>query len=301
MEGFEWRHLDFPERDVLDLRVTHAGKETKLMTYRWPATGERRAVVFMLHGYSSCAPHMAVLAKFLAADGFEVFAFDMRGHGDSEGERGGFLSTEQVYSDCWALVFEACKQFAIDQQRTPLYLFGRSFGGLLATNMANSLLGKSMFAGVVLLTPYYRLFTERLYEAYKFLVPLTNVRPNHVFECEFSEQDPEYMARYELLFSDPRNLTFFTAVTARLWVEQQALAPTSVAQTSLPLCFIKAEKDGVVRNDYIEDVAAKGTNALNEMHEVAGADHTDICFDEHYGSHTIRATLAFLNKLQSSR
>mgnify|MGYP000893295230 CR=1 FL=1 len=189
MEGFEWRHLDFPERDVLDLRVTHAGKETKLMTYRWPATGERKAVVFMLHGYSSCAPHMAVLAKFLAADGFEVFAFDM-------GERGGFLSTEQVYSDCWALVFEVCKQFAIDQQ---------------------------------------------------------------------------------------------------------ALAPTSVAQTSLPLCFIKAEKDGVVRNDYIEDVAAKGTNPLNEMHEVPGADHTDICFDEHYGSHTIRATLAFLNKLQTAR
>jgi len=57
---------------------------------------------------------MAIIAKFLAESDYEVFSFDMRGHGDSEGERGIFLGTDQVYNDCWSLVFEACKKFKIN-------------------------------------------------------------------------------------------------------------------------------------------------------------------------------------------
>ena len=58
---------------------------------------------------------------------------------------------------------------------------GRSFGGLIVTNLANTTIGRAMFSGVILLTPYYRLFTERLYSAYKYLVPLTKVHPNYTF------------------------------------------------------------------------------------------------------------------------
>lgn len=102
-----------------------------------------------------------------------------------------------------------------------MFLFGRSYGGLLATNMASTVLGQSMFSGVVLITPYYRLFTEKLNEAYKYLVPLTMVRPNHIFNNEYStEMDPDYYAKYAEIFEDPRNVNFFTAVTARLWVEE---------------------------------------------------------------------------------
>lgn len=85
------------------------------MTYRWPAANERKGVIFMLHGYGACAPHSAVMGKFLAAGGYEVFALDMMGMGDSEGERGICFGTDQVYGDSWAFVFEACKKFKIDQ------------------------------------------------------------------------------------------------------------------------------------------------------------------------------------------
>ena len=64
------------------------------------------------------------------------------------------------------MVFEACKKFKINQQRTPMFLLGRSFGGLIATNMANTLLGRSLIKGVILLTPYYRLCNEKLYDSY---------------------------------------------------------------------------------------------------------------------------------------
>ena len=74
------------------------------------------------------------------------------------------------------------------------------------------------------MTPYYRLFTERLYEAYKYLIPLVKVRPNHVFECEYETFPPEYIDKYRFIFEDKRNLLFFTAMTAKVWVEEQAVA-----------------------------------------------------------------------------
>jgi len=94
--------------------------------------------------------------------------------------------------------------------------------------MANTTIGKSMFSGVVLLTPYYRLNNDKLYEAHNLLIPLTNIRPNHVFMSEFAESDPEYMETYRHAFEDPTNLNFFTAMTARFWIEEQEKARVSV-------------------------------------------------------------------------
>ena len=63
----------------------------------------------MAHGYGANAAQMAVVAKYLAQNGYDVFAVDMRGHGDSGGEKGVFLSSDQLYSYLWAFIFEAIK------------------------------------------------------------------------------------------------------------------------------------------------------------------------------------------------
>ena len=167
--------------------------------------------------------------------------------------------------------------------------------------MANTVIGKSMFAGVILLTPYYRLFTERLYEAYKYLVPLSAVRPNHVFPCEYEEMPEEYVNKYRPIFEDPRNLLFFTARTAKIWVEEQQAARNNIEECPQPMCFIAASKDGVVRNDYIEEYSRLSQSSDSEYHEITGADHTDVCFDEHYCSHLIRASQYFIRKVIQKR
>ena len=48
---------------------------------------------------------------------------------------------DDVLNDQWQLIFEVIKKFKIDQQNTPMFLFGRSFGGLIATKLACSKLG----------------------------------------------------------------------------------------------------------------------------------------------------------------
>lgn len=178
---------------------------------------------------------------------------------------------------------------------------GRSFGGLIATNLANTTIGRAMFSGVILLTPYYRLFTERLYDTYKYLRPLCKIRPNFVFECEYAEMDPEYYAKYKSLLDDSRWVSHFTAKMAAVWVEEQVKAKSSIKDLPMPLCFIIASGDGVVRNDTIEEFADLATNELNEIHTIVGADHTDICCDKKYGSHLTRASLNFLEKVTSAK
>ena len=68
----------------------------------------------MMHGYGSCCAQMAVVAKYLAQSGYEVFGMDMRGMGDSEGKRGQIDSNKVIYDDYWMLIFEACKKFKIN-------------------------------------------------------------------------------------------------------------------------------------------------------------------------------------------
>ena len=80
----------WPEQDILDLPVISQGKQIKLMSYRWPAAnnnGQRKGVVFILHGYGQNAPRLAIQAKSLAQAGYEVFGMDMRGFGNSGGGR----------------------------------------------------------------------------------------------------------------------------------------------------------------------------------------------------------------------
>ena len=56
---------------------------------------------------------------------------------------------------------------------------------------------------------------------YKYLVPVTAIYPAYKIPCEYKEMDPEYLAKYKELYEDPRNILDFSAMTARIWVEEQ--------------------------------------------------------------------------------
>ena len=78
-----------------------------------------------------------------------------------------------------------------------------------------------MFAGILLLTPYYRLFTERLHDSYKYLLTISYIRPNHSIPCEYDDMPEEYVEKYRFCYDDPTGLMFFTAKTAVIWCEEQ--------------------------------------------------------------------------------
>src|SRR5262249_46922557 len=65
---------------------TNDGISLRVQTWR-PLTGEPAAAVLIVHGLKDHSDRYAGFAKALVEAGFAVYALDLRGHGDSSGDR----------------------------------------------------------------------------------------------------------------------------------------------------------------------------------------------------------------------
>ena len=93
---------------------------------------EVRGVVGIVHGLGEHSSRYALLAERLAQSRFRVLAFDQRGHGRTSGKRGDAASIEVLLDDVDVLLAEMTAEHA----SLPKFLFGQSFGGMLALNFA---------------------------------------------------------------------------------------------------------------------------------------------------------------------
>jgi pimeloyl-ACP methyl ester carboxylesterase len=93
--------------------------------------GERRSAFLVLHGFGSNKGSGNVQAptRMLNSLGYVTLGFDMRGCGDSEGERGRLICLEQVEDTRNALTFLQ-KHPAVHPDR--IALIGSSFGGAVS-------------------------------------------------------------------------------------------------------------------------------------------------------------------------
>ncbi|HEY7243056.1 MAG TPA: alpha/beta hydrolase [Xanthobacteraceae bacterium] len=99
------------------------------------ASTERRAAFLVLHGFGSNRGSSNVLqpSKVLGELGYVTLSFDMRGCGESEGERGRVICLEQVEDTRNALTFLTA-QTGVDAER--IGVIGSSFGGAVAVYTA---------------------------------------------------------------------------------------------------------------------------------------------------------------------
>src|SRR4051812_1462745 len=67
-------------------RVELAGDGLKLRGWRFAAEGPRRGVMVYLHGAADNRASSIAIAERYVARGFDVLAYDSRGHGESEGD-----------------------------------------------------------------------------------------------------------------------------------------------------------------------------------------------------------------------
>lgn len=103
------------------------GKDGLRIFYRsWPASGAPRAVVVICHGFNAHSGQYGWVAGQLNAAGFAVFAADLRGRGQSEGER-------FYVEDIGDYVADVAGMVAIAKERypgLPVFLLGHSAGGV---------------------------------------------------------------------------------------------------------------------------------------------------------------------------
>lgn len=106
---------------------THDGAE--LFYRRWPALEPRRGAIVMFHRGHEHSGRMAHLADELRLPAFDILAWDARGHGLSEGERGASPSFSASVRDVDCLIDHLCDAHGL--ARDDVAVVGQSVGAVL--------------------------------------------------------------------------------------------------------------------------------------------------------------------------
>jgi alpha-beta hydrolase superfamily lysophospholipase len=102
---------------------------TKLYEQWWRPRAEPRGVVVVVHGLKDHSTRYRALAERLVKAGFAVHAFDLRGHGRSEGVRVWVDPFDDHLADL-DIFFRRVRE---REPGKPALLFGHSMGGAIAT------------------------------------------------------------------------------------------------------------------------------------------------------------------------
>jgi acylglycerol lipase len=115
----------------------------KLFTRSWKPAAKSRAVVVLCHGFNSHSGQYAWTADQLVNHGFAVYALDLRGRGQSEGERFYVSHVSEYVADVAAMVKVAKSR----EPGLPVFLLGHSAGGV--TSCMYSLEHQQELAGLI--------------------------------------------------------------------------------------------------------------------------------------------------------
>ncbi|HEY3358723.1 MAG TPA: alpha/beta hydrolase [Polyangia bacterium] len=218
----------FPARDGLQLY-----HET------WPGRAPVRATVAILHGYGDHSGRFQNPINVLTGHGFDVCAFDYRGHGQAGGRRGHVDRFGEYLDD-----LGRCLEVARRRTDGSLFILGHSFGGLIAVRYllehqqgAKGVILSSPFIGLSLKVPAYKAAIARALSRY---VPRLTMK-NGVNPALLS-RDPGVAAAYA------RDHFVHHVATARWFTETLAAqdrALADAARLTLPLLMLLGDADGI--------------------------------------------------------
>ena len=113
----------------------------------WIPDGETRGTVVLVHGLKDHGARYDHAGSWLSGRGYAVYALDLRGHGESEGERF-FVNAFDEYVEDLIVFLDRVRDKGSEK---PLFLLGHSMGGAVASLLV--LKRKPKLAGLILTAP----------------------------------------------------------------------------------------------------------------------------------------------------
>jgi alpha-beta hydrolase superfamily lysophospholipase len=214
-----------------------ASDGTQLFRQAWEPA-DFAATVCLVHGLGEHSSRYAHVAEAFAAENIAVHAFDLRGHGKSEGKRGHTPSLQQWLADVQLLI----EQSDVDK---PRFLYGHSLGGLIALRFG--LQPSIPLRGVIASGPALRRSFE--VPAIKTLLARGMARVLPSFS-QPSGLDPEAISRdksiVEAYINDP---LVHDLASAQLFIEATRAGEETLAQAAafdLPLLLVCGQEDTII-------------------------------------------------------
>ena len=239
-----------------------------LLRQAWHPEGEPGAVLAVVHGYGEHGGRYRGLAEDMAARGYAVHVYDLRGHGRSGGRRGR-LGRFTDYLDDTAVYLKAVRE---EHRGQPLYLLGHSLGGLIATAYVEDRPADAL-AGLILSSPFLRLGMPvpplRLHVArvLSLIAPAVNV--GNTIDPSALSHEREVVRVYD---TDPPNHHVATARWAAEVLAAQDAALAAAGGIRLPLLLLYGDADAVADPQAARELFAR----------VASPDKTVHCYEDFY-------------------
>ena len=212
-----------------------------LFAQSWQPKNQTKAVVCLVHGMGEHSGRYSHVADQITQAGYSLIAFDLRGHGQSEGPRGHTPSYEALLQDISSLLEVANKKFP----QLPSFLYGHSLGGNLVLNYV--LRRQSHLKGVIATDPWFRL----AFEPPRFKIILAQIT-NYIWpsfsqknglDTKVLSRDPEVVRAYEndQLVHDHISARMFIGVyQAGQWALKHA------SEFPLPLLLMHGGEDKII-------------------------------------------------------
>lgn len=218
---------------------------TELRLHAWPATAGHRGQVLIVHGLGEHAGRYAHVAAALNAQGWQVNAYDQRGHGASTGARGALPGAEALCEDLAAVIGR------VRSGPGPFVLLGHSMGGLLAARyVAEALAQKPALwsrpvDALVLSSPALEadLTTAQKLQLAMAGTLAPNMALGNGLKPEWVSRDPAVVRAY---VADPLNHDRITPRLARFIVDGGVLVRARAPQWRVPTLLMWAGADRCV-------------------------------------------------------
>ena len=233
-------------------------------------------VIAWVHGYAEHVARYAHFGQWLAAQGWALAVVDLRGHGESPGQRGHVTHFKEYFQDVTALI-EYCRHTWPD---TPLVLGAHSMGALVALRYLQENTQTPELTALVTTGAYLRLSTPL--PAWKHWAGklLAHIYPRFSLPTDIS---PQWLTHDEVIYREYANhpLVFKTGTAGwyRTTARNQEMVLAQAANITLPSMMLHGQEDPLAsprqakvmfdalgsRNKYWKDYPGFFHEILNEL------------------------------------
>lgn len=256
-----------------------AGREENGLYYEFYPLDEFKGTVMLSHGFTENCAKFAEIIYYLHRAGYQVATMDHRGHGRSQREKG---LEDLVHIDRFETYVEDMHRMVRlmvlpDAKEKPTCLIGHSMGGAISLMYLEA--HPEVFTRGILTAPMVQVNSAPFsFRAGKGLADgaclLGKTRKRAFVTSPYSHDETLEkscccgQARFDWYHDLCEKEPLFQQGAASFgWVREAAgvtakiLAPEAVARLKMPLLFLTAGKDTLVRNDAIERLCAMAPDA----------------------------------------
>lgn len=216
-------------------------RNTSIYYQTWLPEMDTKAVLLVVHGLGEHSGRYGNVVNHFVPLGYAVYAFDLIGHGKSEGMRE-YIERFEDYTDLLTMFYT---QVISWQPGKPIFLLGHSMGGTIACYYL--LDHQEQFKGAVISAPLIKLSdtispaTVRMGKILSRLAPKAGLL---TLDASLISRDPAVVAAY---VNDP--LVFHQKTTARLSAEllrAMLRVAAEIHKISTPFIAVQASEDKLV-------------------------------------------------------